>query len=333
MPFLPDGTCIPSWLSVSDAMDRGAQTYEYSFNNTTLRRGYTVGIHYPGDKGYEKVKDVLYDVAVQASLGHEAEAWQVYRNVGVGIRLFGSKEEYTRFSIRTPRATWDSEQGLTAEILAESSCVLVECEDGRSDKSKIVGFWEHPDTPPDDKELGHYWKWAFNGISQEVNKDGEYSVEFTGAILDPNTNFHVKAPENTTGTYFKFTKEGGWLVDDVKGESITLDKAGKKLSLAGRNIDLASQGTFAVTAKGNASIVTQGNLTLEAGKTVTIKGEKVKVGKGNEPMVLGHKLWDALDKLMSILLASNLSGNTKIDLMKWKMTENKKYWSRKGFLE
>lgn len=339
MPFSPDGACIPSWVGVAPVASLGDVAQAMNFNNYALKVGYVVAVHEPDPKHPE----TMYDVVTRTGLGDQAATWQLYTNLRVSAGLGGTAEEYTRVRLRAPRAKYDHKEGLTADQLREATCVVFTCEQGFSHLGYIVGFGEHPNLVADDMDLGHYYKWAFNGITSIVNSDGEYSVEFTGAILDPNTNFHVAPPEPTTGTFFKFSKDGGWLVDDVKGESITLDKPNATLDMVARNMDITiTEHNLNGTAKEKVHFV--------AGTNAIFNGGKVYIGKegAGDPLVLGNHLADALDKLVRILTENPIVGRAgkipvmlfepvKTQLQMWRKLYGKKntspFLSRKGYVE
>lgn len=291
-----DGACIPSWLAVTDAPHQGSMAEALNSTNTAVRVGYVVSVHYPLDKDYEKATEVTYDVATRSSIGSGASAWHLYTNVRLGVRLGGSINDFSRFRIRSPKAKYDASKGLTPEQIAECSAVMIECENGQSQNGIIVGFAEHPNLPPDDKLLGHYYRWDFNGMSSSINKDGEQRTTFTGAILDPNNNQYIAAPSDTTGTYTLFDKNGSWWANNVKGESLVLDKPGKRAKLTGRSITLQS-------LEGNVNVASKAKVDVQATSNAVFNGRKVFTGKegSSNPHVKGHVLADALNKLVTIL--------------------------------
>jgi hypothetical protein len=219
----------------------------------------------------------------------------------------------------------------------------MQCENGFSQFGVIIGFSEHPSIAADEFVLGHHYVWKRNGISVTVNKDGEYSVEFSGAILDPNTNKHIAPPENTTGTFFRFTKEGGWTVDDVKGESISLDKTNGQINILARSMNTT-------TSEGDYNLSTKGKTNVQATGNAIFNGAKVYVGKegSTEPLVKGNELANALDLLVRTFLETPLIGQAgpfpcflhptiRGKLMAWKNTYGRKrtapFLSRKGYVE
>jgi hypothetical protein len=295
--YTEDGACIPSWLGAETAYDAGSAAYSLNFNNSSMHKGYVVGVHYPLDAGYEQATEITYDVACNVSMGVDASFWHVYRNVKLGVKFGGSSQDFMRFSLRAPKSNYDASTGLTEQQIAECSCVLIECENGQSERAYITGFWEHPNLQPDQKEFGHNYRWDFNGMSTTISKDGEYGLTFTGAILDPNTNSYIQPPSGTTGTFFKFLKDGSWLVDNVQGESIKLDKPGKALTAVSRAMNLT-------TTAGDLSINTKGKTNVQAsGNAVFNSKAKVYTGRegATDPHVLGNKLVQAFQELVAIL--------------------------------
>ena len=292
-----DGACVPHWMAMSDAYEQGAKGYRFTQDNSNLKQGYVVAVHYPGEPNYESSKEIKYDVICAVSEGLDTSAWHLYTNARLGMRFGGSTKDFLVMTIRCPLAKYDPSKGLTEELRAESSCVLIECENGQSHSPIIVGFGRHANLPDDTKLLGHNYRWDFNGISTTISKDGEYAITYSGAILDANTNSYIAAPAATTGTYMKFTKEGSWTANNVAGESILLDKAASKSTFMGRSMLIqTSEGDLNVLSKGKTNVQAQGNAVFNSTKKVYIGTEG-----STEPLVKGNQLAGALKMLVDIL--------------------------------
>lgn len=341
MPRLPDGAYAPAHFGVGGVGDRSAPLLDMLYANDGMRTGYIVAVHYPKDRGFESAIEVTYDVVAPVSNGMGVKNWQEYTNVKMAVGVGGTIEEYEILRPRVPRG-WKTGSQITEDILKECSRVRFFCANGRATEAYIVGFLRHDNEVQDDKALGHYWLRKFNGVNTSINMDGEYSVEFTGAILDANTNFHIEPPAETTGTYFKFLKDGSWKVDDVKGESITLDKTNKKITVLARAMDTTtSEGDYNVTAKGKAVFKSDSNAVLN--------GKKNFIGSENatEPLVKGFELTDALKKLVDAFLNNPLVGRAgsipvflepslRAQLTAWSNVfgrHGSPFLSRKGFVE
>ena len=294
MPFLPDGSCAPSHTKMGSSNDGIAQAANLINANIALHVGYVGAIHYPGDEGYEGNQIVTYDIAAPISDADSGIVWVTFRNARWGAGMFGGKQDFARARLCVPKG-WSAGKPMTEDMINQSSRVAFVCENGRSQSAVIIGLTEHEALFDDSKELGHYWEQSFNGFSIGVDKDGQYSATFTGAILDPETNAYIEAPEETTGTTILMDKEGSVLFDDVKGESIKLDKKAKSIVTTARSIKTdVTDKDHATTAKGKITFLAQGNAVFD--------GKKVYIGKESEasknPLVLGNELARFVQQLL-----------------------------------
>ena len=302
MPILSDGSCAPSHLVLDDYDQRSAGAAGYLNGNVSLHVGYVTGIHYPGDKGYEGVKIVQYDIVAPVNLPNGGSTWMAFFNARWGAGTFGSIADFTRARLNVPKG-WKAGAPFTDEMIAQSTRVVFLCENGRSQSAVIVGLAEHPLLFDDNKEWGHYWAQQFNGFRVLIDKDGQYSATFTGAILDPEKNAYIEAPEATTGTTILMDKEGSILLDNVKGESIKLDKTAKSIVTTARSIKTdVTDKDHATTAKGKITFLATGNAVFN--------GKKVYIGKegATEPLVLGNKMAEAYKALIQAILTSTVIG-------------------------
>lgn len=340
MPMLNDGSCAPSHIATATSKSRGASTLGYLENNVALHTGFVVDVHYPGDPGYENARSVLYDIMGMIIAPGGGLTWMPFYNARWGVGMFGASQDYTRARLNVPKG-WNKGKAFTEEMLNQSSYVAFICANGRSQNPIIIGLLEHPSLFADDPELGHYWAQAFNGVETVINGSGEYSITFTGAILDPETNAYIEPPEATTGTTLVFDKEGSILLDNVKGESIKLDKKAESLDVAARamTVDVTDK-DYATTVKGKVTFLSQGNAVFD--------GKKVYIGKegSDQPLVLGKKLVSAMNELINALSGPligqlgaapvSIHPTVKAALLQWQgkyAGPGSAFLSRKAFVE
>lgn len=343
MPKLSDGSVVPGHYRLTTTAQRDTQLKELANRNYGLHVGYVVAVHYPTDPGYTSFKNVVYDVVASVSNGGSGSyAWQVYSNLTWGASLGGSTNDFMRFRIRTP-TSWVRGSIIDDTLISQSSKVIFACDNGRSQNGIILGLAEHPSLLADDKTLGHYYKWSFNGINQLINKDGEYSLEYSGAILDPGTNSYT-APSSNAGTYIKLDKSGSFIADDAAGESIKLDKSGQQISISARQMTTnTTSGDWNLYTKGKSNVKAQGNAVFNSGNKVFIGNEG-----STEPLVRGNILATALEQLANALLTPPLIGQAgpfpvmlhpvvRTLLLTWKSIYAQKdvspFLSRKGYVE
>jgi hypothetical protein len=340
--ILEDGSVLPSFLGVNTVEERGEVIAQQQFDNTSLKTGYVVGIHYPKDQGYADLTEIVYDVVCPTSFQGGGTWWQHFRNVKWGSGIGGSPKDFTEVRLYCPIGAWKPNSPITQDIIDQSTAVNLLCENGQSHNGVIVGFAKHLSRQIlNAKDLGHYYRWDFNGMSSIIDKDGQYKVTFTGAVLDPQTNKYKDAPAETTGTYFQFSKEGNWLVDNSKGESILLDKKNKALNIRAREMRVdISEKDYSTTVKGK--------MVFKSDGVAVLNGKKNYIGKegATEPLVLGKKLTTALQKLIAVLITPPIGvlGSAPVmpspaliaGLNQWMAqyaTPTSPFLSRKGFVE
>lgn len=340
--ILSDGSVIPSWLTPVEVESLGYVIDQQLSNNATLKLGYVVAIHWPDEVGYQTFKEPVYDILSYTSVDVEAATWQHFRNVRWGGGLGSNTKDFTDIRFTYPKEVWTPNTAPSIDMLKQCSAVTLLCLNGQSVGPYIVGFARHPYREVGlTKDDGYHYRWDFNGMSSIIDKDGQYKVMFTGAILDPSTNTYKEAPAETTGTFFQFTKEGNWLVDDAKGERILLDKKNASLNIQARKMAVdISEGDYSTNVKGK--------MFFQSEDKAVFNGKKVYIGKdgAKDPLVLGKKLTDALGKLIQTLTTAPLGvlGSAPVmpspallaGLNAWKAqycTPTSPFLSKKGFVE
>ena len=204
---------------------------------------------------------------------------------------FGGPYNYEEWIPNTAEPS-SHEQKLHYNVRA-GDVVLVAFINGLSREGVILGSLRHPTRPHklsiDD---GPTYISEFNGISQSINKDGEYTVTFKGQptnladfqkCLEDET---VPTPVYDTSigtTYFKFDKTGGWIIGDnasSKPQSFHIDKANGSVKIISGN-------TVATFDKNKDS--------------VSIKTSKIAIGSSSvELLDQLTKLIDALGALTAL---------------------------------
>lgn len=292
---LPDGAVIPSHVKVANSAERSSPVHEQMFGNLAMREGLVVARHLPGEPGYENEPHALYDVVCFQVDGFGAEGHHRYKNCKLGVAS-GSAADQFHQSVRCPAMFKDV---VTPEIMEESSRVLVQCINGRSDQAVIVGFLQHQYTGTDSRDNGHHRYELFNGVEFSVNKEGEYTIRQTGATIDFESNAVAEAKNNT---YVKFTQEGNVVVTNDDGETITVDKASKQVHIEAREMNTITDTKWTVKA-GTQVVVNAPSIVIQ-GDNVTYIGQE----GATENLVLGVQLVTALQELVGIIAESPIFG-------------------------
>lgn len=294
---LPDGTVVPAHITVGNTEQRGAPASNAITKMVYLREGFVVRRHIPGEPGYQNAPFITYDVACYQTDGLGAEHWPVYNQCRVAVPVGGGAVDQFHSSVRCPSGFNGT---VTPEIASNSTRVLVQCIDGLANRAVIVGYMRHDESFQDVRENGHHRYESFNGMQFVVNKDGEYIVLFTGATIDFDSN-KVSAPAEGAGTYLKFTKEGNLVLDDADGESITIDKKNKTITVNARAETDNIQHGWTVNVGGDA--------TIKAAGTAQVDGSNVVLGNSDlEALAKGQQLIQALTELVDAFATGPIGG-------------------------
>lgn len=264
MPILNDGTIVPDYLG--NCFSGGSRAgYEVSASDGFLRVGRVIKVHAPEDRTNTNGVLFEYDVKVEFNEGTGVGRRIVYPRCKLA-RLFGGQADFFRY---TPRLV--AGQDADPTILGPGSLVLISCVNGDRREALIIGGYPHSQSTEDDPSLGHNLLFSFNGISIEVNKDGELTLDFHGATKDDGTPADSVAP-GETGSQLQFRKSGSIVLQTFNSNNYI------KLNNFGENA-------------GDIDIHTNNNLNLLASSVssiCTIKATMgVKVGAATDAWVKG----------------------------------------------
>jgi hypothetical protein len=241
---LYDGTVTPSWMSIVDSPPPSGA--ELAMNDPYLRVGRILRAHYVGEETNANGTATEYDVEVEYYDIQGAHTRQVYPRCRVAS-LFGGIADQTRFTPRTKTTSKADEEGDLGSL------VLLLCVNGNARSGIILGGLPHPAAAKDAKDDGHNLKFSFNGISLEINKDGELTVQYQGATK-PDGTLDDDADSDASGSKVTFTKDGSVQVSTADDDQrIFLNHPDKKLEITtdqelhvavtGGNVNIESNGT------------------------------------------------------------------------------------------
>lgn len=233
------------------------------------------------------------------------------------LERFGGVYNYEEFT----RQTFDvdtSSASASKYAVRAGDVVLVAFMKGDSREGVILGGIRHPARPEelDADQDGIAYKSEFNGILQEINSDGEYTVTFRGMptnisdLDDPSDGDDIAEPEydEEVGTsYWMFDKTGTWTVDDNASsdpQNIIIDKPGGTITLTsgaviiemdkgGQMITVTTQHTT-INSENDINMTTEDWL-VDASSTASIKSPKIAFGTD------GVELLDEIIKLIKAL--------------------------------
>jgi hypothetical protein len=203
------------------------------FGNLRLRPGEVQAIYGKNHPKNVSKKFNEYQVFVEERVNNTAVS-RMYEHV-VAVDLFGGvADTFTK----TYRADPSARRKHTPHKPSVGSKVLLMCVNGETHNAYIVGGLRDSAGPDDDPELGHHLHFRFNGIDVSINKDGELTLQYQGAMnADGSTAEGVD--EKALGTTIKLTKDGNVKIadavtdgDEVKEKNVIfLDHVNSKLQL------------------------------------------------------------------------------------------------------
>lgn len=181
------------------------------FDNVRVRFGEVQGIYYPDGEKNRSKKFAEYSVYVQYR-ANGVMAAKLYENC-VLINQFGGLADQETFTLRFEEQPSTRQKGQTK--LGKGTKVLIACINGETERAVIIGgMRDAADDDSDLKDKGHNYHWLFNGVSFDVNKDGEVTLMYSGATdIDGKTS----ADSSKTGTLITLDKDGHVVIKHKQG--------------------------------------------------------------------------------------------------------------------
>lgn len=286
--ILSDGTVIPSYFSVQAG---GITHSSGQLDNTALRYGEVRELIYPDDKRSRSRKFIEYNVFVQHRDAGGPSAGTMYYNCSMAS-LFGGNGDFCRFTLR-PGTDFDT-----------GTKVIIGCINGEMSKAVILGGLRDglTDVRTEPKSQGHNYCCEFNGIRQEINTDGEYSITFKGKTnYDGSLADGVEAA--SSGTEVKFEVDGSLRLKHGT-QQLFLDHAGKQITIeAEDNFGVHSSGTGSLVADESLTLTGKEAVGVNSDGTVKITSAGTKIGgdRARDALVKGSTYWTNEKNMLSSL--------------------------------
>lgn len=244
----PNDPILPSSL-LSEADQDYYSTFNYNFNNFSLKIGLVKKSYNIDDKENTNKKMPEYDVLVFEQHGDQGVASTTYPRC-IFLDTFGGLGDFFEFKKRNP-----TDEQLQDPANSDGSTVLMLCVDGVAEKGLIIGAIPHPNRKTTlTKDAGHHLEGEFNGLNWQVNKDGALTVTFQSAT----DNKGIAQDQEAGGTAWKIEKDGSIELTDGATEKIRIDKTTKK-------IDIESEDDISITSsKKNVNIIAKESINLTA---------------------------------------------------------------------
>lgn len=267
-----EGTITPSYMNSSVA---DHQRQSMAMQMLPLRWGRVIRVYKPdgADDSLHGSKFYQYDVMVDASSEHSVCASYVVSNCTM-LSQFGGVADFSRF---TPRLT-DVAPSINVQKLGDGSYVCILMLNGSSHGGLIIGGVQHHNSEADDPELGHHYTQQFNGVRQEIDKDGQLTFTFKGAT-DAVGELLDGVDADASGSTITMTKDGSiQLFTAEEDQSIIIDHDNKKIDIVANeewNVDCS--GTTTITTSDTMELTTDANLEVNSQRDMDFKATAGKV--------------------------------------------------------
>lgn len=284
--------CIPSYLSSEVC---GFPEDSGLFSSLQLLQGEVKKAIYPGDPTSNSTICVEYTVDVEYRVDNGPSSVVTFPNCRV-VNLLGGAADKCRYTLRPdPNAT------PVGQVFGTGSKVLVLCLAGEKNRGYIVGGIRE-DSHVDTLAEGHNWYWEFNGISESIDKDGQYTLQFAGPTKvdgSPDTSGGVQSSD--WPTTLAITKDGSLeIYTKNRNQFFKLDHAnkkvtfqadseyniqvnGKQISNVTGSVDWTFGNKCSIAISNDTKIdVSGGKLDVSASGKMTIKTAGVAVGAATD---------------------------------------------------
>ena len=253
--------CIPSYLGTKVA---GLAEDSGIFSSVQLLLGEVKRAIYPGSPGSNSSNCVEYSVDVEYRQGSGPACTMTFPNCRV-INTFGGTADICRYTLR-PNPT-ASPKG---QAFGSGSKVLILCLMGERNRGYIIGG-VRDDTTTDQVGDGHNYYWEFNGISQIVNKDGEYILQFGGPTkVDGTLDTSSKTLAAYAPTTQSFLKDGSYEIATPKDDQFIRINHGTT-----KTMELQADLGYTLTT-------TNGDLNENITGHVNVKSDGVLIGQATD---------------------------------------------------
>ncbi len=266
-----DGSVVSSYFTGKPAAT-GKDVYD---KGSTTMVGQIEKIHFIDDATNVSKQFVEYDVSVRDAYGGQS----VFRNVRPGSGIGGTNNseetilEANEIAVRGKLDTSNQFGNKNGTIVAISFL------DNSLDKPYISDVLDHPSNEGAKRADGIRKLSEFQGIRQEINKDGEYILTYLGGKDADGSN-----PNKATApTIFKIDKDGNLTLSTNEGQSFKLNRKDKKITVTDSNntLELDKTGKKITIDAGGKTVVIDGaanKIILTAGSTViNIDGASGKI--------------------------------------------------------
>lgn len=251
MAKLPDGSVVSSFFKTESKMEQDAKN-SMTGNANKIVEGQITRIHYVDDASNKSKEYVEYDVVARDSHGNMSTYQNCRNSLDYGGTNNFSEEilEVNEFAFKgkLDKSNFPSNMNGTLVKLAFLENL---------DKPVIIGGRPHKRSGAASRADGYRKKKVFQGVTEEINKDGEWTRTHAG----PNKANGDPTREDTGPVTFKVDKAGDYSVTQKDANSEKWELEAKKIT--------KTAGSVNAEYDGDADKVT---FTTEGGAVLTING-------------------------------------------------------------
>lgn len=200
----------------------------------------------------------------------------------------GGSQFNSGLQVRTPTTNSETKKSKKKEAdsprKTNGEIVRIQMMYGNGDSPIITGNMQSPlQGKIPKKEDGIFFQREFNGVVFTVDKDGAFSVSFTGGPKDKDGK---SANEEAAGSAFSIDKNGNMSFVNGEGQSFKLDRENKTITMGsdGNSIEInTSSGNVTLGNKGSTSIESKGSTTIKSSGGATFSGSTTQIQNGGMP--------------------------------------------------
>ncbi len=287
MSSLNDKTVIPSYLSMlvpGFLRDSGIQT------NHSLRYGEVKEVIYPKDPRNTNGRYIEYSVDVTSKDGMGPRTTVRYYACTLS-NPFGGGADLYRYVLRHGKAS--------SPLVTTGSKVLILCLEGEQSKGIIIGGVRDANFPATvnqgtDTDEGLNLYWEYNGLIATVDKQGAFTLTFTGPTKNDGTfDDSMGVFESDTGSLFNLQADGSVLISSggpaETQQNLQMDNDKNTFTVvAAKELNIHGQGTWTATIQDDIKLQSeQGAFEIDADGNCSIISAGLLVGKATDNFILG----------------------------------------------
>lgn len=230
-------------------------------------------VYYVDDIKNQSKYQVEYRVRIEFGDRHGQE----YESV-TALNLYGGMVNFSEIVYQPKeqiiKGNLDAEQSYMFDH--DGSQVVVAFMDGYPNRPFIVGGWNHTnnDVFASKKADGIRKIEEFNGMRLETNKDGEYVLTYLGGKRNTKTKKTINAA--TAPTTFKFSKDGSWQIDDKENQKIKISRASKTIEIS-QSANVKPDEEYGKTDSSAPGAMVNSIILDKAGKKITLAAGTDKI--------------------------------------------------------